>query len=60
MLYAEVLLSFDVSWDIEAVNPLLSPNHGGIFKRLGDTPKTPVLPRKDTSIVRIVEYYQTS
>ena len=24
-----------------AVNPLLSPSHGGIEKRIGDTPKTP-------------------
>ena len=32
-------------------NPLYPPIMGGFLKRIGDTPKTPVLPRKDTSFL---------
>jgi hypothetical protein len=34
----------------KSYQPPKSPILGGILKRIGDTPKTPVLPRKDTSL----------
>jgi hypothetical protein len=38
---------------IDTGQPPVSPNYGGREKR-GDTPKTPVLPRKDTSLLKFL------
>jgi hypothetical protein len=41
-------------------NPLLSPKLGGFLKGIGDTPKPPVLPRKDTSFYGHSPHYNSN